>query len=186
MEQGAEFTMKCPFCGHQEDKVLDTRVQKNDGGIRRRRECLSCKSRFTTLETLLLQYPVIVKKDGRREAFSKDKILRGLQAATQKRPVSQSQLENLVDQISSWAIQKGESEIPSSLIGKKVIAELRLLDDVAYVRFASVYRQFHHVREFVETLEDEDLVGGGLPSPDQLPLQKVEPSPMPTKEADLT
>ncbi len=166
--------MKCPFCGHQEDKVLDTRVQKNDGGIRRRRECLACKSRFTTLETLVLQYPVVVKKDGRRESFSKEKILRGLQAATQKRPVSQSQLEILVDQISSWAIQKGESEILSSLIGKKVIAELRHLDDVAYVRFASVYRQFHHVREFVETLEDENLVGEAFGSPNQLSLEHAE------------
>lgn len=151
--------MKCPFCGHQEDKVLDTRVQKTDGSIRRRRECLSCKSRFTTLETLLLQYPVIVKKDGRRESFNREKILKGLQAATQKRPIAQNQLEALVDRISAWCIQLGESEVASSLIGKKVIAELRLLDDVAYVRFASVYRNFHHVREFVETLEDEELLG---------------------------
>ena len=177
--------MKCPFCGHQEDKVLDTRVQKNDGGIRRRRECLACKSRFATLETLLLQYPVVVKKDGRREAFSKEKILRGLQASTQKRPVSQSQLESLVDQISSWAVQKGESEIPSSLIGKKVIAELRLLDDVAYVRFASVYRQFHHVREFVETLEDENLLSEVFVSPNQLPLKHIESAMEPQKEVEL-
>ncbi len=146
--------MKCPFCGHQDDRVLDTRIQK-DGGIRRRRECLKCKSRFTTLETMVLNYPFVVKKDGRREAFSKEKILKGLRAACQKRPVSANIIEALVEQISSWAMTSGLSEMDSQLIGQKVMQELRQLDDVAYIRFASVYRSFKDAQEFVETLEDE-------------------------------
>lgn len=149
--------MKCPYCGHDDDRVLDTRVQK-DGSIRRRRECLECKSRFTTMETLMLNFPFVIKKDGRREPFNKDKILKGLQAACQKRPVSQLQLESIVEKISSWIIQKGEGELSSQVIGKKVMAELKQLDDVAYIRFASVYRTFKDVQEFVGALEDQDLI----------------------------
>ncbi len=149
--------MKCPFCGHADDRVLDTRVQK-DGSIRRRRECLECKARFSTVETIMLAYPFIIKKDGRREPFSKDKIHNGLQAAVQKRPVSLAQLDGVVERISAWAINRGESEISSRLIGKKVMAELKQLDDVAYIRFASVYRTFKDVQEFVETLEDTELL----------------------------
>ncbi|HWU43039.1 MAG TPA: transcriptional regulator NrdR [Bdellovibrio sp.] len=149
--------MKCPFCGHADDRVLDTRVQK-DGSIRRRRECLECKARFSTVETIMLAYPFIIKKDGRREPFSKDKIFKGLQAAAQKRPVSLAQLEAVVERISAWVINRGESEISSRLIGKKVMAELKQLDDVAYIRFASVYRTFKDVQEFVETLEDAELL----------------------------
>ncbi|MNJ98421.1 Transcriptional repressor NrdR [compost metagenome] len=149
--------MKCPFCGHADDRVLDTRVQK-DGSIRRRRECLECKARFSTAETIMLAYPFIVKKDGRREPFSKEKILKGLQAACQKRPVSLAQIDAVVERISSWVVNRGESEISSRLIGKKVMAELKQLDDVAYIRFASVYRTFKDVQEFVETLEDAELL----------------------------
>lgn len=149
--------MKCPFCGHSEDKVLDTRVQK-DGGIRRRRECLSCKSRYSTLETVILTYPYIIKKDGRREPYSKEKLLRGMQAATQKRPVGLNQIEAAVERISAWLMTRGESEINSKLIGRRVMAELKLLDDVAYVRFASVYRTFKDVQEFVEKLEGDELI----------------------------
>lgn len=148
--------MKCPFCHTQDDRVLDTRVQK-DGSIRRRRECLSCKARFTTAETLVVNYPMIVKKDGRREAFLREKILKGLQAACQKRAISHDQLESIVDRIGGWALNRGESEISSRLIGRKVMAELKVLDDVAYVRFSSVYRQFKDVQEFVDSLEDRDL-----------------------------
>ncbi len=147
--------MKCPFCGHNDDRVLDTRVQK-EGSIRRRRECLECKARFTTLETLMVNFPMIVKKDGRREPFSKEKIFKGLQAACQKRPVSLSQLENVVEKISSWLINRGENEVAARLLGRKVMAELKQLDDVAYVRFASVYRTFKDVQEFVETLEEDE------------------------------
>jgi transcriptional repressor NrdR len=149
--------MKCPFCGHTEDKVLDTRVQK-DSGIRRRRECLSCKSRYSTLETVMLSYPFIIKKDGRREPYSKEKLLRGLQAACQKRPVSLGQLENVVERISSWIITRGEGEVASKAIGRRMMAELKQLDDVAYVRFASVYRTFKDVQEFVEKLEGDELM----------------------------
>ncbi len=148
--------MRCPFCSHSDDRVLDTRIQK-DGSIRRRRECLECKARFTTVETLLVNYPVVVKKDGRREAFSKEKVLRGLQAACQKRPVSLETLNSIVDKIAAWVINRGDTEIPARLVGKKVMAELKQVDDVAYVRFASVYRIFKDVQEFVDSLEDAEL-----------------------------
>lgn len=147
--------MKCPFCNHQEDKVLDTRVQK-DGGIRRRRECLSCKSRYSTLETVVLSYPLVIKKDGRREPYNKEKLLRGLSAACQKRPVSLPQLEGVVERISSWVITRGEGEISAKVIGRRIMAELKVLDDVAYVRFASVYKTFKDVQDFVEKLEDDE------------------------------
>ena len=149
--------VKCPYCGHNEDRVLDTREQKEGELIRRRRECLSCKSRFSTVESLSLSFPFIIKKDGRREPFSKEKILKGLQAACQKRPISLGQLENTVDRIATWVINRGEKEIPSRLIGQKLMMELRVLDDVAYIRFASVYRTFKDVQEFVETLEDQQV-----------------------------
>lgn len=148
--------MKCPFCSHSEDKVLDTRVQK-DGVIRRRRECLSCKSRYSTQETVMLSYPFIIKKDGRREPYSKEKLIRGMQASCQKRPVSLSQIEAAVERISAWLITRGEGEVASKIIGRRVMAELKQLDDVAYVRFASVYRTFKDVQEFVEKLEGDEL-----------------------------
>jgi transcriptional regulator NrdR len=149
--------MKCPYCGHADDRVLDTRVQK-DGSIRRRRECLECKARFSTVETIMLAMPFIIKKDGRREPFSKEKILKGLQAACQKRPVSLQTIDAVVERISAWVVNRGEGEISSRLIGKKVMAEVKQLDDVAYIRFASVYRTFKDVQEFVETLEDAELL----------------------------
>lgn len=103
-----------------------------------------------------MDYPMVVKKDGRRETFSKEKILSGLTKACQKRPISQAQLEGVAERIAAWTIQRGESEIPARALGRKVMTELRQLDDVAYVRFASVYRTFKDVQEFVESLEDED------------------------------
>lgn len=166
--------MKCPFCGHADDKVLETRVQK-DASIKRRRECLNCKSRFSTVEIILVQFPMIIKKDGRREEFQKDKLLKGLQAACQKRPISQNQIQNLVDTISSWVIQKADNEISSGLVGKKVMSELRQLDDVAYVRFASVYRSFKHIHEFVEKLDDVELLEAITENPNQLPLKHLSP-----------
>jgi transcriptional repressor NrdR len=164
--------MKCPFCGHSEDKVLDTRIQK-DAGIRRRRECLSCKSRYSTLETVMLNYPFVIKKDGRREPFNKEKILRGLQAACQKRPVSLAQLENVVERISSWIITRGEGEIAARVIGRRLMAELKQLDDVAYIRFASVYRSFKDVQDFVEKLEGDELIDMVDSSGPQLSLVAV-------------
>lgn len=147
--------MKCPYCSHSEDRVLDTREQKEGEMIRRRRECLNCKARFTTVESLILNYPFVIKKDGRREPFSKEKLLKGIQAACQKRPVSMEQTEAVVNHVSCWVVSFGDQEIPSRLLGLKVMNELKTLDDVAYVRFASVYRAFKDVQEFVETLEDE-------------------------------
>jgi len=161
--------MKCPYCGHNEDRVLDTREQKEGELIRRRRECLQCKARFSTVEALHLVFPYVVKKDGRREPFSKEKILKGLQASCQKRPVSLGQLEATVDRIATWILNRSEKETPARLIGQKVMQELRLLDDVAYVRFASVYRTFQDVQEFVETLEDHESFDTFDPST-QLPL----------------
>jgi len=178
--------MKCPFCGHADDRVLDTRVQK-DGSIRRRRECLECKARFSTVETIMLALPYIIKKDGRREPFSKEKILKGLSASTQKRPVSVAQIEAVVERIAAWVINRGESEVSSRLLGKKVMAELKQLDDVAYIRFASVYRTFKDVQEFVETLEDAELLDFVDASNPQLSLTAmnfVESEKKPNHETD--
>jgi transcriptional repressor NrdR len=173
--------MKCPYCGHNEDRVLDTREQKEGEMIRRRRECLKCKSRFSTVETLNLNFPMIVKKDGRREPFSKEKIFKGLQAACQKRPISQTQLETVLDRISTWVLGRGEKEIPARLIGQKVMRELRLLDDVAYVRFASVYRTFKDVQEFVETLEGQENMD--VVDPTQLSLTSTLTPERPAEDA---
>ncbi len=164
--------MKCPFCGHSEDKVLDTRVQK-DGGIRRRRECLLCKSRYSTQETVMLSYPFIIKKDGRREPYSKEKLIRGMQASCQKRPVSLAQIESAVERISSWLVTRGEGEVASKVIGRRVMAELKQLDDVAYVRFASVYRTFKDVQEFVEKLEGDELIDMIEPTGPQISLTMI-------------
>jgi transcriptional repressor NrdR len=173
--------MKCPYCSHSDDRVLDTRVQK-DGSIRRRRECLECKARFSTLETLMMSFPFIIKKDGRREPFSKEKILKGLQAACQKRPVSLAQLEAVVERIAAWIVNRGENEIPARLLGLRVMTELKQLDDVAYIRFASVYRTFKDVQEFVETLEDLELADVSDPNSPQLPLTSVNYSGKPEND----
>ncbi len=151
--------MKCPFCGHQDDRVLDTRVQREGEVIRRRRECAGCTGRFTTLETLLQVYPLIIKKDGRREPYNSEKVLKGVQAACQKRPISLAQMEQIIERVSRWILSRSEREIPTQWIGEKVIRELQLLDNVAYVRFASVYRDFKDVREFVTKLQEEGHVG---------------------------
>ena len=147
--------MKCPSCGHQDDRVLDTRVGKEGDSIRRRRECLKCHTRFTTVESLVQVYPFIIKKDGRREPFSTEKVLKGIQAACQKRPVSLAQMEQLVERVAKWVLSRPEREVTSEAVGQKVVKELRLLDDVAYVRFASVYQEFKDVGEFVSHLEEK-------------------------------
>jgi transcriptional repressor NrdR len=176
--------MKCPYCSHSDDRVLDTRVQK-DGSIRRRRECLECKARFSTMETLMLNFPFIIKKDGRREPFSKEKILKGLSAACQKRPVSLAQIEGVMERIASWTLSRGENEISARLIGLRVMAELKQLDDVAYVRFASVYRTFKDVQEFVETLEDIEMLDIADPNNPQMPLTPVNYSGKPEDEKTI-
>lgn len=152
--------MKCPFCGHHEDKVLETRVSRDGDQIRRRRECLKCRGRYTTVEAVVHVYPLIIKKDGRREAFSREKVLKGIQASCQKRPVSLAQMDAMVDRVTKWVLSRPDREVTSKDIGGKIIKELRLVDDVAYVRFASVYQQFRNVGEFVSHLEEEKPVEG--------------------------
>ncbi|MDR2017720.1 MAG: transcriptional regulator NrdR [Syntrophobacterales bacterium] len=146
--------MKCPFCSHIESKVLDSRLSKEMDTIRRRRECLKCGKRFSTAERLEEGLPLVVKKDGRREIFDRIKILGGLKKACEKRPVSITNLEKIVLRIEHNLLEKGEKEIKASEIGEMVMAELRKLDEIAYVRFASVYRQFRDISEFMEELTD--------------------------------
>ncbi len=146
--------MKCPGCSNMENKVIDSRMNKEGDIIRRRRECLNCGDRFTTYERLEKSLPFVVKKDGRREEFSREKILDGVKKACQKRPVSIEQIEALVDRVEQHFQDLGEKEISAVLIGEKVVKELYHLDDVAYVRFASVYRSFKDVNEFMVELKE--------------------------------
>ena len=147
--------MKCPQCGHLEHRVLETRVHREEE-IRRRRECLSCKLRFSTVEMHLVYYPQVIKKDGRREPFSKEKLRRGIQIACKKRPVSVGQIEHIVNLISRWVQSSPDKELAALKVGQAVVKELKSLDDVAYVRFASVYKSFRDVNEFMQTLEADD------------------------------
>ena len=144
--------MRCPFCAHLEDKVVDSRTGRGGEVIRRRRECLECHRRFTTYEQVEEILPVIEKKDGRREPFDRTKILIGIQKACQKRPVSLQRIEEVVQEIENELLGLGEKEVPSSWVGQKIMDGLRGLDDVAYVRFASVYRQFKDISEFMNEL----------------------------------
>lgn len=146
--------MKCPFCNHIESKVVDSRISRDKETIRRRRECLGCHKRFTTTERTEDALPLVIKKDGRREAFNRVKILNGLRKACEKRPISINMLEKVVNRIESYFQEKGEREIKSSEIGEKVMEELHKLDGVAYVRFASVYRQFKDIHEFMNELKE--------------------------------
>ncbi|MGD0917863.1 MAG: transcriptional regulator NrdR [Thermodesulfobacteriota bacterium] len=146
--------MKCPFCNHTETKVVDSRLGKDKETIRRRRECLNCQKRFTTSERAEDALPLVVKKDGRREAFNPVKILNGLKKACEKRPISIDMIEKIVNRIEVFFQEKGEREIKSSEIGEKVMEELHRLDGVAYVRFASVYRQFKDIHEFMDELKE--------------------------------
>ncbi len=146
--------MKCPFCGHQEDKVVDSRASTDGVSIRRRRECLSCGKRFTTYEQVEEQPLMIVKKDGRREPFDRHKLLAGLVKACEKRPVSMDDLEHLVDELEREVSQQFEREVPSRELGERVMRKLHVLDPVAYVRFASVYREFKDVEQFMRELKD--------------------------------
>jgi transcriptional repressor NrdR len=145
--------MKCPFCGNAENKVIDSRISKDGKAIRRRRECLGCAKRFTTYEFVEDIMPMVVKKDGRREPFDRMKIRTGVMTACEKRPISMESMEKIVDDVEQ-ACQEFQAEITSSVIGEKVMAELKALDGVAYVRFASVYRQFRDVGEFMSELKD--------------------------------
>jgi transcriptional repressor NrdR len=146
--------MKCPYCTHTEDKVIDSRSTKDGDVIRRRRECLKCEGRFTSYERIEEILPFVIKKDGRREAFDRQKILHGLEKACEKRPVGVDTIESLVTKIEKKLQGLGEKEIPSSWIGEEIMSTLKGVDEVAYVRFASVYRQFKDIKEFMEEVKE--------------------------------
>jgi transcriptional repressor NrdR len=145
--------MRCPKCGCQEDKVIDSRASREGATIRRRRECLSCNHRFTTYEEVEHEGLMVLKRDARREEFSREKLLNGIRKACQKRPVSPKSLDDLVDHIVAVVTAKFETEIPGEEIGKLVMDGLRGLDDVAYVRYASVYRRFEEATDFVQEVK---------------------------------
>jgi transcriptional repressor NrdR len=146
--------MKCPFCGHLHDKVVDSRESKEGDAIRRRRQCLGCQRRFTSYERIDEIPYMVVKKDGRRERFDRQKVIAGLLKACEKRPVSMVQLETIADQTETMAQESTEREVSTMLIGELIMKELKNLDKVAYVRFASVYLDFKDVPEFMTELKD--------------------------------
>jgi transcriptional repressor NrdR len=145
--------VKCPFCDELEDKVVDSRMAKEGEVIRRRRECLGCKRRYTTYERVEEILPVVVKKDGRRESFDRAKILAGMKKACEKRPISTAAIEAAADRIEKRIQELGETEIESRVVGEEVMKELHQLDQVAYVRFASVYREFKDIDQFMDELK---------------------------------
>ena len=145
--------MRCPFCGHEEDKVVDSRGTKEGEAIRRRRECLKCTRRYTTYEQIEQSMPLIRKKDGRWEPFDRNKLMSGLLKACQKRPVGQTALDTIADEIERECFNRNGREITSEDIGALVMQRLHSLDEVAYVRFASVYRQFKDVTQFMEEVQ---------------------------------
>ncbi|MGE3774480.1 MAG: transcriptional regulator NrdR [Gammaproteobacteria bacterium] len=145
--------MHCPFCAHHDTRVIDSRLLGEGDQIRRRRECMECKARFTTYEPAELRLPRVIKSDGRRETFSDDKLRGGIVKALEKRPVEMEKVDSAVNRIKRRVRESGEREIDSRRIGDLVMDELRALDQVAYVRFASVYRSFEDVRAFLEEIE---------------------------------
>ncbi len=170
--------MNCPYCGYIDSKVIDSR-DVNDG-IRRRRQCLRCDSRFTTYERFERASLFVIKKDGRREEFDREKLLAGIRKACDKRPLASGAVVELVDEIEAQLYQTGRPEIPSAHIGDIVMERLKSLDQIAYIRFASVYREFADIT----TLKQEvDSLAGHAPKPpaDQLPLLPVEELPVQTK-----
>jgi len=159
--------MKCPFCSYIDTRVVDSRLGKEGNNIRRRRECIECGRRFTTYERVEETLPLVIKKDGRRETFDRSKIVAGMQRACEKRPVSIATIEKAVDRLELSLQESAEREIDASRIGEAVMEALREIDQVAYVRFASVYRQFKDINEFMDELKgilagrDLPLEGGG-------------------------
>lgn len=145
--------MKCPYCRENNNKVIDSRLSKDGNAIRRRRECISCGRRFTTYEYIEEIPLMIIKKDKRREVFSRDKVRAGLQKACEKREISMNVIESFIQELERDLRESDEKEIPSSVIGEKIMARLHALDTVAYVRFASVYRDFKDVNDFVTELK---------------------------------
>ncbi len=145
--------MKGPHCGFSEDKVVDSRASKEGAAIRRRRECLQCSKRFTTYEYIERAPLIVVKKDGRREQYNRDKLLTGLIKACEKRPVSRAELDKLLDDVESDISGRFRNEVKSSELGNQVMERLHVLDEVAYVRFASVYRQFTDINQFMKEVK---------------------------------
>jgi len=145
--------VRCPYCTKIDNRVIDSRLSKDGRTIRRRRECLACSRRFTTYEKLEEVLPMVIKKDGRREPFNREKIISGIRKACQKRPVSVPKIEEFVDQLELYFQELGKKEVDSKEIGERVITNLKEWDEVAYVRFASVYRQFRDINEFMNELE---------------------------------
>ncbi len=145
--------MKCPACSHSDSRVVDSRTTKEGNAIRRRRECESCRHRFTTYERPEVTWPLIVKKDGTRTPYDREKIRIGIQKALEKRPVSAEDQEAIIDRIERHILDLGEKEVSTTAVGEKVMEELRETDQVAYVRFASVYRSFGTVKDFEEELQ---------------------------------
>ncbi|MFQ5683206.1 MAG: transcriptional regulator NrdR [Candidatus Binatia bacterium] len=158
--------MKCPFCRETENRVIDSRISKDGNMVRRRRECLKCTRRFTTYERVEEMMPLVVKKDGRRENYDRIKIVSGLKRACDKRPVSINTIETVADRIERGLQERADKEIASSVIGEAAMQELHDLDQVAYVRFASVYRSFKDINEFMLELEELLEERKGLPSKD--------------------
>lgn len=146
--------MNCPFCSHDDTRVVDSRLGKEGNNVRRRRECPDCGRRFTTYERVEEMLPWVIKKDGRREAFDRSKIISGMQRACEKRAVSVEQIESMVDRLERYFQEAGEKELNASIIGEEVMKSLQQVDEVAYVRFASVYRQFKDINEFMQELKD--------------------------------
>jgi transcriptional repressor NrdR len=146
--------VKCPVCSHLESKVIDSRLSAGGDVTRRRRECESCAARFTTYEHVEEALPLVVKKDGRREPFDRRKVLSGLRKACDKRAVPLVRLEAVVDTIERTLVESGEKEVPAKSIGESIMTELRSVDEIAYVRFASVYRSFRDIDEFRTELEN--------------------------------
>jgi transcriptional repressor NrdR len=146
--------MRCPKCGCQDDKVIDSRASREGATIRRRRECTACEHRFTTYEEIEREELMVVKRDGRREGFSREKLHAGLKKAFQKRPVSPEAIEDLLEKIVNDITDKYEREVPGTVIGERVMEGLREMDEVAYVRFASVYRRFQEATDFVQEVKN--------------------------------
>lgn len=159
--------MKCPFCGHDDTRVIDSRLGKEGNNIRRRRECVGCERRFTTYERVEETLPLVIKKDGRRETFDRQKVVAGMQRACEKRPVPVAAIERVVEQIEQSLQESGEKEVPSSRVGEAIMQALQSLDEVAYVRFASVYRQFRDINEFMAELKE--ILAKGAMAPTSLP-----------------
>ncbi len=159
--------MQCPYCSSLEDKVVDSRLSKEGEVIRRRRECLQCQRRYTTYERIEENLPMLVKKDGRREPFDRNKILSGLIKACEKRPVSVDHLQLVATKIEKAIQERGVNEIESHIVGEEVMRHLHSLDQVAYVRFASVYREFKDVNQFMSELKT--LLDDSGPHPDKRP-----------------